>query len=72
MGDQGQTVKSSLWARSCFPINGYIISLSYFADTETPSRRENLMINNDMLTTSMLTPDQLDLKFDDADYYLPH
>ena len=45
------------------------ISLSYFADTETapPPRRENLMINNDMLTTSMLTPDQLDLKFDDAD-----
>ena len=43
------------------------ISLSYFADTEIPSRRENLMINNDMLTTSMLTPDQLDLKFDDAD-----
>ena len=29
------------------------ISLSYFAGTETPSRWENLMINNDMLTTSI-------------------
>ena len=42
MGDQGQTVKSSLWARSCFPINGYTVSWSYFADTETPSRWETL------------------------------
>ena len=57
MGDQGQTVKSSLWARSCFPINGYVISLSYFADTETPSRWEKLMINDVMLPTSMWTPD---------------
>ena len=47
------------------------ISLSHSADTETPSRWEKLMINNGMLSTGMQTPDQLDLKFDDADS-LPH
>ena len=71
MGDQGQTAKSSLWARSWFPINGYIISLNYFEDTETPSRWEKLMINDDMLPTSMWTPDSWTW-VDDADSYLSH
>ena len=47
------------------------ISLSHSADTETPPRWEKLMINSSMLPTSMQTPDQLDLKVDDADS-LPH
>ena len=48
------------------------ISLSYFADTETPSRWEKLMINDGMLPTSLETPDQLNLKVDDVDSCLPH
>ena len=31
----------------------HTISLSYFADTETPSKWKKVMINNDMLPTSM-------------------
>ena len=30
------------------------------------------MINDDMPPTGMQTPDQLNLKVDDADYYLSH
>ena len=48
------------------------ISLSCFADTETPSRWEKLMINDGMLPTSLETPDQLNLKVDDVDSCLPH
>ena len=48
------------------------ISLSYFADTEMPSKWKKVMINNDMLPTSMQTPDQLELKANDADSNLPH
>ena len=48
------------------------ISLSHSADTETPPRWEKLMINSGMLPTSMQTPDQLDLKVEDVDSYLPH
>ena len=48
------------------------ISLSCFADTETPSGWEKLMISDDgMLPTRLETPDQLDLKVDDVDSCLP-
>ena len=43
------------------------ISLSCFADAETPSRWEKLTINNGILPTSMQTPDELDLKADNVD-----
>ena len=71
---ENKLVKLSLGARSLLPHQQIhtTISLSYFADTETPSRWEKLMINNDILSTSMWTPDQLDLKVHDADSYLPH
>ena len=48
------------------------IYLSYFADTEMPSRWEKLMINDDMPPTGMQTPDPLDLKDEGTDFYLPH
>ena len=48
------------------------ISLSYFVDTKLPSTWEKLTVNGDMLPMSMYTPDQLDLKLDDADSYLSH
>ena len=47
------------------------ISLSCFADTETPSRREKLMINDDMLPTACGPQTSWNLKVDDADAYLP-
>ena len=70
MWDQGkQTVKSSL----VLPHQQLhtIISLSYFTDTEIPSRWEKLVINDDTLTTRMQTPDQLNLKLDDVNFYSP-
>ena len=61
MRSGGNRVKKSLEARSCFPNRKQqihiTISLSYFADTETPSRWEKLMINDVMLPTTMWTPD---------------
>ena len=36
------------------------MSLSYFADTETPSRWEKLMIKDSKLATSTQTPGQLE------------
>ena len=76
MRSGGNRVKKSLEARSCFPNRKQqihiTISLSYFADTETPSRWEKLTLNGSVLPTSLQTPDQLDLKFADADSYLPH
>ena len=60
MRSGGNRVKKSLEARSCFPNRKQqihiTISLSYFADTETPSRWEKLMISNGLLSTSMQTP----------------
>ena len=59
MRSGGNRVKKSLEARSCFPRKQQIhitISLSYFADTETPSRWEKLMIKHSTLPTSMQTP----------------
>ena len=60
MRSGGNRVKKSLEARSCFPNRKQqihiTISLSYFADTETPSRWEKLMISNGLLPTSMQTP----------------
>ena len=50
----------------------HTISLSYFADMETPSRWGKLTVNGGMLPTSMQALDQLDLKVDDADSCLPH
>ena len=73
MGDQGETNSPEQpWGKVLFPYQRIHTtpSLSYFADTETPSRWEKLMINNDILSTSMWTPDQLDLKVDDVDCYL--
>ena len=75
MGDQGEpNSPEQPWGKVLFPYQRIHTtpSLSYFADTETPSRWEKLMINNDILSTSMWTPDQLDLKVHDADSYLPH
>ena len=43
-----------------------------FCRYQTPFGRENLMVNNGKLPTSMETPDQLDLKVDDVDSCLPH
>ncbi|MGU0257619.1 hypothetical protein ACVXKK_28320, partial [Klebsiella pneumoniae] len=51
--------------------NTITISLSCFVATETPSRWEKLVINDDTLTTRMQTPDQLNLKLDDVNFYSP-
>jgi len=68
-----QTVRSRLGLKFSFPISGYTQQpLAYFADTETASKWEKLMINDSMLPTSLETPEQLDLKVHDADSYLPH
>lgn len=45
-------------------------SLRYFVETETTARWEKFMINDGMLPTSIKTPDQLDVKVDDIDFYL--
>ena len=37
-----------------------------------PSKWKKVMINNDMLPTSMQIPDQLEPKTNDADSNLPH
>ena len=67
------TVKSSRGARSRFPIHGCpTVSVSHFTGTVTSARWEKLMTDGGILPTSMQTPDQLDLKFDDTDSYLPH
>ena len=47
------------------------VSLNYSADKEIPSRWEKQLINDGKWPTSMQTPDQLDLKLDAADSYLP-
>ena len=61
MWDQWEAVKSSLGARSWFPISRYTtIYLSYFADTETPFGWEKSTVNNGMLPTNMQIPDQLE------------
>ena len=51
-----QTGKSSLGARSCFPIKGYtwLYLWAIFSDTETPSRWEKLMIKDGMLPTLLV------------------
>ena len=63
MGDQGETLSQEQPLDTVlFPYHQIYttISLSYFADTETPSRWGKLTINSGMLPTSMQTPDQLD------------
>ena len=65
MWDQGGiNSQEQPWSKGPFPHQCIhtIIFLSYFEDTETPSRWEKLMINDGMLLTSMQTPEQLDLK----------
>ena len=65
MGDQEEAnSQEQPWSTGPFPHQCIhtIIFLSYFEDTETPSRWEKLMINDGMLLTSMQTPEQLDLK----------
>ena len=61
------------WTKVLFPHQWIhtTISLSYFVETETTARWEKFMINDGMLHTSMKTPDQLDVKADDVDFYLP-
>ena len=58
----GRNSEGQLWDKVLFPHQGVhtTISLSYFADTETPSRWEKLIINDGILPTSMQTPDKLD------------
>ena len=56
MRDQGETVKSSLGARSCFPINGYAQQCLYVADTETPFRWEKLAIDDGMAAHKHVDP----------------
>ena len=62
------------WCEVLFPhqVIHTTISLSYFADTEAPSRWEKLTIHDGMLPTSTEIPDQLDLKVDEADSHLTH
>ena len=62
MGDQGETVKSSLEERSCFPNNSLNNILSYFVDTETTSRWEKLTINNGMPPRSSVDPRPAELE----------
>ena len=65
--------QEQLWTKVLF-LHQWIhttISLSYFVETETTARWEKFMINDGMLPTSMKTPDQLDVKVDDVDFYLP-
>ena len=71
---ENKLVKLSLGARSLLPHQQIhtTISLSYFADTETPSRWEKLTINDGMLPPNTQTPDLSGLKVDNADSYLPH
>ena len=59
---ENKLVKLGRGARSLLPHQQIhtTISLSYFADTETPSRWEKLMIKDSMLPTSMQTPGQLE------------
>ena len=53
------TYHADLWVEQ---LAVYIaISLSYFADMETPSRWGKLTVNGGMLPTSMQALDQLDL-----------
>ena len=54
------------------PSHHTTVSLTYSADTETTSRWEKVVINDGMLPTGIQTPDQLDLKTDDAHSYGPH
>ena len=70
----GRKSKEQLWDKVLVPHQSIhtAISLSYFTDTESPSRWDKLMANDGMLPTNIKTPDQLDLKADDADSYLPH
>ena len=62
------------WGKVLFPFQWIqrAISLRDFAETETPSRWENLTLNHGMLPTSLQTPDRLDLKVDNVDSHLPH
>ena len=62
------------WGKVLFPFQWIhtAISLRDFAETETPSRWENLTLNHGMLPTSLQTPDQLDLKVDNVDSHLTH
>ena len=56
MGDQGETNSPEQpWGKVLFPYQRIHTtpSLSYFADTETPSRWEKLMINDGMLPTNL-------------------
>ena len=65
MWDQGGiNSQEQPWSKGPFPHQCIqtVIFLSYFADTETLSRWEKLMINDGMLLTSMQTPEQMDLK----------
>ena len=74
MGDQGKNSQGQPQGKGLFPHQWIhtTISLNYFAETEIPSGWKKLMINDGMLPTSMQTPDQLTLKVDDAESYLPH
>ena len=75
MWDKGETNhEEQPWGKVLFPLQWIhmAISLRYSAETETPSRWEKLTLNGSVLPTSLQTPDQLDLKFADADSYLPH
>ena len=62
------------WGKVLVPHQGIhtAVPLRCSADTETPCRWEKLMINDGILPTSRKTPDQLDLKIEDADSFLPH
>ena len=56
MGDQGEAnSQEQPWSKVLFPHQRIhtTISLSYFANTETPSRWEKLMIHDGMLPTSI-------------------
>ena len=70
MWDQRET--SSLGARSWFPIKGHKSIFEVFCRHWNPCRWQKLMINDGILPTSRQTPDQLDLKIEDADCFLPH
>ena len=58
----GRNSEEQLWGKVLFPHQGVhmTITLSYFADTETPSRWEKLINNDGIMPTSMQTPDKLD------------
>ena len=75
MWDKGETNhQEQPWGKVLFPHQWIhtTVSLRYFAETEAPSRWENLTFKDGMLLpTSMQTPDQLDLRVDGVDSHLP-